>query len=154
MHKLTESDLDTLARWAKDVVRADRYLTALQEHLPADVEDGIYASLSGNFGRISLTIWQADGIPDATPYLRAVREAGFERVGKPSEDHAAKSLTWQYRIKEGEDEIPLAVSLRLKAEGGGHCRYVQVGVKEVPEMKLLCGEELAEYEAREAEAAE
>ena len=154
MHETTQSNLETLARWTADTARADRYVTNLQERLPADVEDGIYASFGNSFGNLSLTIYEADAISDVTPYLRAVREAGFERLGEAKENPTADAVSWQYRIKEGDKMVTLGVSLNLKSSGGGHCRYVQVGVKEVPEMKLICGEELAEYEAREAEAAE
>lgn len=133
MHKTTERDLETLFRWVQDVVRADSYACALQNELPDAV-------LTSGFGDLALHI-EADSISGAVPLLRAARAVGFSRDGPLTEDAANQTTIWNYTA----DEVKLKVVLRLR--NNDYCRYVQVGTKQVPDMRLLCGAELEEWEA-------
>lgn len=148
MHKLTKESLDTLARWNLDSVRADPYLLALQAALPKREDTGIYGALGTNFGILALSIYEAPDVGSAAPFLRAVRSAGFERVEGPVEYPDEQAVRWEYKAcPEMDEDIILNITLRLKQGENASCRYVSVGEKTVPDMRLLCGEALAEWEA-------
>ena len=148
MHPTTRNDLETLATWTVEVVTADRFAVALQAGIPERADKGSYATIDGSFGNLSLNLYEADNLDEITPYLHHVRTCGFKREGIPEEDGSAGTMTWRYfATVEGQDQRQqLTVRLYLKQEGAS-CRYVEIGKKEVPDMKLMCGEELAAWDA-------
>lgn len=157
MHELTRKNLDLLARWTREIVEADSVLKALSAELPERREDDeIYFGLDSWVDNIVLDIYQAAGVDDAAPFLAAVRRAGFRREGEAQELPDANQVRWDYRIEIVPGyNLPLRVYLHLKTNStsgeSARCRYVEVGKKEVPDMKLLCGDELAAWEAEHAE---
>lgn len=151
MHQTTKDNLATMANWTADVVRADRFVLALTAGLPAEVDGQPWHTLTNSFGDIGLNLREANSVVQITPYLRLARQCGFVRTGERKEDDVANTVTWVYHATlEGEKRVALTVTLHLKAVAevaDDGCRYVQVGVREVPDMKLLCAEELKAWNA-------
>ena len=157
MHKLTQEALtsvgETLARWSADIVRADRYMVAIEANLPEkDEETSSYHSFGTNYGDLQLDLYQAEKVAEIGPYMRAVRYAGFKRKSK-SEDAASGTVTWEYEAEENGDTVSIRVRLHLTMGPAAACRYVETGKREVPVMELLCGEELDAWNAAHAEEA-
>ena len=142
MHKITKENLETLARWTEDVVRGDRHLTAIQANMPEEVAGRPHSVLSSSFTSISLNLYQAEQVSDIGPYMRAIRFAGFKREQK-QEYPENSSIVWTYKAKDG---YTVLVTLWLKLSEEAQCRYVETGKKEVPVMKLMCGDELKEWD--------
>lgn len=152
MHPTTKDNLATMAKWTADVVRADRFVLALTAGLPAEVEGQPWHDLTNSFGDIGLNLREANSVAQITPYLRLARQCGFVRQGKRMEDDVANTVTWVYHAKTAEDErrVQMTVTLHLKAAAEAAddgCRYVQVGVREVPDMRLLCADDLKAWNA-------
>ncbi len=148
MHRITKNELESLARWTQQTANGDSFAIALQAGIPERGE-GSYASLTGNFGSLSLDLYEAESLDEITPYLQLACTVGFKREGEghPEEDSAAGTMTWRCVAPiEGEDtrQQRLAIRLHLK-QGAVSCRYVEIGKKEVPDMKLLCGQELEDW---------
>lgn len=165
MHQITKNKLETLHCWIEEVMRADHYAVELERAIPENSEDGITANvISPTFGDLELHLHGAAGVDEAAPYLRAARQLGFERQGdgRPEEQPANNRVVWKFEVNVGRgddvllpDRIQLAVVLNLpRGEDGATaatCQYVQVGTKTVPDMKLMCGEELAAWKREHEE---
>jgi hypothetical protein len=156
MHELTKQNLDTLQLWMADALRADAILAQLDAVVKVSdysAEGGGWASLEASFGDNTVRIHEAKSVNEGTPFMAALRKAGFKRVTGPTEDPSDGSVRWQYLKEEGEGVRPVkvAVAVYLPKVGqpvkAGGCRYVEVGVKEVPDIRLMCDEELAAWEA-------
>ncbi len=85
-------------------------------------------SINGGYLYCSMTV---DSIKEIVPVLRAFGRAGFKQNGKRVESPQNKSIA--YTLKKDMCELDFQVVLK-----GTVCRYVQVGVKEVPVMELQC----------------
>lgn len=150
MHKLTRDNLEVFARWTMEVVAADRFALALEANLPRTPDEGVYHALTNTaFFTLALDIYQGNAISDASDYLRAARLAGFEREGDMKEDSDIHTVTWQYTASENS-AVGLKVMLHFSQDAGAACRYVKIGTKTVDDMKLLCGDELVEFQANES----
>lgn len=159
MHPTTKDNLASMASWTADIVRADRFVLALTADLPEEIEGQPWHDLANSFGSLTLNLREANSVAQITPYLRLARQCGFVREGDRKEDDINNAVTWNYYATlEGDvKRVHLTVVLHLKAAAEAAddgCRYVQVGVKEVPDMKLLCAEELKAFIATEQESAE
>lgn len=155
MHPSTKQSLAQLTSWIADVAIADRFAVALQTGITEPIDGQPWAQVCGTFGDLTLSLYEAESVNDITPYLHHVRTVGFERQGEAREDSDAGTVVWQYSAKiDGEEtrrRQKLVVTLHLKTETAS-CRYVKVGMKEVPNMKLMCGEELTAWdEAQKSE---
>ncbi len=149
MHKSTKAELETLARWTEETVAADHFAILLEDCLPASrlEEGGMYHALGNDFGVLGLNVYNADSVHDSAHYLRATRLAGFKRAGDVEESPSGNSVSWRYTLKDDGREIRLTVTLHFRVDENASCQYVQVGEKTVPDMKLLCGDELKEWQA-------
>ena len=156
MHELTKQNLDTLQLWMADALRADAILAQLDAVVKAadNSEDGgSWATLDASFGDNHLRIHEGTSVADAAPFMAVLRKNGFTRNSGPTEDPSNGSVRWVYLKEEGEGVRPVKVEVAVylpkvgqPAKAGG-CRYVEVGVKEVPDIRLMCDEELAAWEA-------
>ena len=155
MHKTTQEELEKAQRWFADIARADSIALALDPLLPEATDDcPTWGSIGNSFGNLTVFVYDALAVADASPILRRLRELGFRREGTPTQNEREGSLEWTYaRGKWGDgDRVSVSVKLTLRkadADTGPAptCRYVQVGTKEVPDMKLLCGDELEAWKA-------
>jgi len=160
MHKTTKEELDKVARWTRDIIAADDIVAELEPSMVAQTDDcDTWSALANNFGNLDVYVYDALAIADAGPILRKLRQMGFRREGTPTQNEREGSIEWRYtRGNYGDgDRVSIGVKLTLKkatADGAApSCEYVKVGTKEVPDMKLLCGEELAAWrEAQQVEA--
>lgn len=143
MHPTTKRELDMLAQWTLDVVQADSVVSELDEAV-AGVNSPLAHAFSNDLGSLALSISGADAVRDVVPFLQAVRSVGFRRDGKAEQNDNAGPVIWTYRASS----IMLRVLLFLRADSA-ECRYVTVGEKTVPDVRLLCGKELAEWQAKE-----
>lgn len=147
MHKTTNHCLNQIAEWTRDVMRADHYAVTVEAALPERKDTGEYGDLVSIYGDLHLNVHQANSISAVKPYLKAVRSAGFKRLGKPEQDSNRNTVTWNYEAKEADGRVVLDVVLHFKTDESAACRYVTVGEKTVPDMKLMCGDELTEWDA-------
>lgn len=159
MHKTTKHNLKTIAEWTNDVAIADSFAMALQVGIPKQRDEGSYADLSNSFGNLTLTLYEADSVDEIKPFLILARKCGFKRQGKVNGNIDRGTLTWEYLAPiDGETaKQKLTLQLLFKAsteEEPAACGYVQIGVKEVPDMKLMCGEEYTAWTKMKAEEAE
>lgn len=157
MHKTTIENLEKAKQWTLDICRADEIMVALDDAMPTFTEEsGTFASISNNFGDVAVFVYDALAIADAGPFLTALRQIGFRRQGEPTLNETDGTMEWTYTRGEYADGDRQRVAVKLtlkKAEAEGtapSCQYVQVGTKEVPDMKLLCGEELEAFQAERA----
>ena len=157
MHKTTKEQLDTIARWTRETVAADSVAIELDPSMIEQTDDcDTWSSIGNSFGNLTVFVYDAMKIADAGPILRHLRQLGFRRAGKPEQDANAGTMKWEYQRGSYADDNrqSVAVHLTLKKVAAGSpapdCQYVQIGVREVPDMKLLCGEELEAFQAERA----
>lgn len=137
--------------WTRDIMRADHYAVTVEAALPERKDTGEYGDLVSIYGDLNLNVHQANSISAVKPYLKAVRSAGFKRLGKPEQDPKTDTVRWKYEVREDDGCVMLDVVLHFKTDESAACRYVTVGEKTVPDMKLMCGDELAEWDAEHEE---
>lgn len=167
MHKTTREALATLARWTAETAAMDEYALAMQKVVDAvevetlaDDDRTLWASIDCGFGDLTVHVRDGREVSDAKPFLRRARELGFTRDGDPKQNAADGTLTWTYLRKYDDDDTAdwrrqkLVVQLTLPKQDDDTadtgCRYVTVGMKEVPDVQLLCGEELAAWNEAQA----
>lgn len=156
MHKTTKQNLKTMADWTNDIAIADSFAIALEWGIPKQPDEGAYASLGNSFGNLTLTLYEAESVSEIKPFLLLARKCGFKRQGKVDGNIDKGTLTWSYRAPvDGEtSNQSLTIQLIFKKstkDEPATCGYVQVGVKEVPDMKLMCGEEFTAWTKMKAE---
>lgn len=146
MHSSTKSNLKMIADWTNDVAIADSFATALQAGIPKRSDEGSYVDLTNSFGDLTLTLYEAASVGEIKPFLVHARKCGFKREGKVHGNVDGGSLTWNYLAPIDGETKKQKMTLKLLFKQGteeepASCGYVQIGVKEVPEMKLMCGDE-------------
>lgn len=159
MHKTTNEQLSTIARWTREIAAADSVATELDAVAIEQTGDcDTWSSIGNSLGTLTVFIYDALAIADASPTLRKLRQLGFKRQGKPTEKPDDGTIEWSYRRGKYSDDDSVDVGVKLtlkKADADGDapsCEYVKVGTKEVPDMRLLCGEELEAFKAEQVEA--
>lgn len=151
MHDLTKENLKTIADWQEKILRADKYVEALDAARPPYDEEGTCSSLDESIGNLQLSVYNAKSLADGIPYLLAARSCGFERRGEMVEEPNYNCVTWRFITDDG---IQLSILLHLDATDDSACQYVEVGKKEVPDMRMMCGKELKTWQEAQAAAAE
>lgn len=88
-------------------------------------------------GNVKVKVNRARSLESLKDYTKAFRRIGYAR-GKGKIDLTTNTPEWLFG-REGWPSIKLVMDFsHNKPDDETVCRYVQVGVKEVPDMKLVC----------------
>ena len=77
-------------------------------------------------------------LSDVAPLLKAMKEAGFERVGDMSTYEEIRRVHWEFK-REGKPAVLTAFFRDTDDDASpNRCRFVKVGTKTVDDFKLVC----------------
>jgi hypothetical protein len=130
---LIDKYLNELAE-TREIVLSMRDTAMIAENLKVRFADelpeiGFTMSAYSWFKQVQVTV-QTDNFRKLVPVRRWLRARGLP-APKITDDPSTRTRKWDYGTIELRATLPME---------GAACQYVQVGVKEVPEYKLVCPE--------------